>query len=417
MHGKKHSLTVIFFLFSGVLNAAVAHETKLTASDGAAGDYLGRSVAISGDTVVVGADYDDDKGIDSGSAYVFVRSGNAWSEQQKLTASDGAAGDYFGWKVAVSGDTVVIGAYGDDDKGIESGSAYVFVRNGGSWSEQQKLTASDGAEGDYFGDSVAISGDTVVVGADYDGDNGVESGSAYVFVRSGGSWSEQQKLTASDGAAGDFFGWNSAIDEDTVVIGAYGDDDTGVESGSAYVFVRSGGIWSQQRKLTASDGAEGDYFGDSVAISGDTAVVGADYDDDSGFESGSAYVFVRSGGAWSQQQKLTASDGAAGDYFGWSVAITGDTVVIGADYDDDKGTNSGSAYVFVRSGGTWGEQRKFTASDGAAGDNFGRSVAVSPDAVVIGAFGDDDRGTDSGASYVYKKSAVLPFMFLLLEEQ
>ncbi|MSQ08671.1 MAG: hypothetical protein EXR44_05165, partial [Dehalococcoidia bacterium] len=204
-----------------------------------------------------------------------------------------------------------------------------------TWTQQQKLTASDGAANDFFGYSVAVSGDTAVVGAW--GDDSAK-GSAYVFTRSGSTWTQQQKLTASDGAAIDYFGYSVAVSGDTAVVGAYGDDSY---KGSAYVFTRSGSTWTQQQKLTASDGAANDYFGGSVAVSGDTAVVGA-YGDDS--EKGSAYVFTRSGSTWTQQQKLTASDGAANDFFGWSVAVSGDTAVVGARSDD---SSKGSAYMFV----------------------------------------------------------------------
>ena len=296
---------------------------------------------------MIGAWLDDDAGSTSGSAYVFVRGGGSWSQQAKLTAADAAAGDQFGLSVSVSGDTAVIGAFGDDDAGSTSGSAYVFVRDGGSWSQLAKLTAAGAAAGDQFGLSVSVSGDTAVVGAFGDDDAGSTSGSAYVFVRDGGSWSQLAKLTAAGAAAGDQFGRSVSVSGDTAVIGAWLDDDGGSNSGSAYVFVRGGGSWSQQAKLTAADAAAGDQFGFSVSVSGDTAVVGAAGDDDAGSTSGSAYVFVRSGGAWSQQAKLTAADAAAGDLFGWFVSLSGDTAVIGAFGDDDAGSNSGSAYVFV----------------------------------------------------------------------
>jgi len=364
-------------------------ENKLTASDGAYGDDFGSTVSIDGDTAVIGA-YGD--GPWSGSAYVYVRSNGVWSEQQKLTASDGAANDYFGMSVSIEGDTAVIGAYGDDDY---TGSAYVYVRSNGVWSEQQKLTASDGAEHDEFGISVSIGGDTVVIGGVGDDDNGLISGSAYVYVRSNGVWSEQQKLTASYTVSGDLFGISVSIDGDTAVIGAWGNDDNGSNSGSAYVYVRSNGVWTEQQKLTASDGATGDRFGYSVSIDGDTAVIGARYDDDNDSNSGSAYVYVRSNGVWSELQKLTASDGAAEDRFGYSVSIDGDTAVIGA-YGDDGYT--GSAYVYARSNGVWSELQKLTASDGAAEDHFGWSVAIDGDTVVIGAWVDDDY---SGSAYVF----------------
>ena len=376
-------------------NGVWSEQQKLTASDGAANDYFGMSVSIEGDTAVIGAYGDDDY---TGSAYVYVRSNGVWSEQQKLTASDGAEHDEFGISVSIGGDTVVIGGVGDDDNGLISGSAYVYVRSNGVWSEQQKLTASYTVSGDLFGISVSIDGDTAVIGAWGNDDNGSNSGSAYVYVRSNGVWTEQQKLTASDGATGDRFGWSVSIDGDTAVIGARWDDDNGSNSGSAYIYVRSNGVWSEQAKLTASDGWSNDVFGSSVSIDGDTVVIGALWGD---YGSGSAYVYVRSNGVWSEQQKLTASDGASGDEFGSTVSIDGDTVVIGAYNDDDNGSYSGSAYVYVRSNGVWSEQQKLTASDGAVEDQFGSTVSIEGDTVVIGAQGDDDHGSRSGSAYIF----------------
>ena len=269
------------------------------------------------------------------------------NESAKLLPDDGAVGDQFGHSVALSGDTAVVGARRDDDNGIISGSAYVFVRSGTSWAQEAKLSPVDGAAGDQFGRSVAISGDTAVVGAHGDDDNGSDSGSAYVFVRSGTSWAQEAKLSPVDGAAGDRFGRSVALSGDTAVVGAFRDGDNGNSSGSAYVFVRSGTSWAQEAKLLPDDGAAGDRFGISVALSGDTAVVGAPEDDDNGSNSGSAYVFVRSGTSWAQEAKLLPVDGAAGDRFGRSVALSGDTAVVGAHLNDDKGSRSGSAYVFV----------------------------------------------------------------------
>ena len=332
--------------------AGVWHEQqKLNTSDGAVDDFFGWSVSVSGDTAVIGALFDDDNGSRSGSAYVFVRDGTGvWREQQKLNASDAAVDDFFGASVSVSGDSAVIGARGDDDNGSRSGSAYVFVRDGtGVWREQQKLNASDAAEGDQFGFSASVSGDTAVIGADRNGDNGTNSGSAYVFVRDGtGVWREQQKLNASDAAEGDQFGFSASVSGDTAVIGAVQDDDSGSGSGSAYVFVRDGtGAWREQQKLNASDAAVNDVFGWSLSTSGDTAVIGAWGDDDNGARSGSAYVFLRDGaGLWSEKQKLNASDGAVNDRFGGSVSVSGDTAVISAHLDDDNRFDSGSAYVF-----------------------------------------------------------------------
>jgi hypothetical protein len=284
-----------------------------------------------------------------------VRSGGLWSQLQKLEASDAATGDAIGQSVAISGETIVVGgAPGDATEEASFGAAaYVFVRSDGVWSQQQKLQVSDRL--DLFGFDVAISGETIVVGAHGDdGTAGPDQGSAYVFVRSGGVWSEQQKLEASDAAAEEHFGFSVAISGETIVVGAgfnAGFADGGSDQGSAYVFVRSGTVWSEQQKLEASDAAAGDLFGFSVGISGETVVVGAVLDDGAaGIDQGSAYVFVRSGGLWSQLQKLEASDAATDDTFGRSPAISGGTIVVGASFDDsDDGAfqDQGSAYVFA----------------------------------------------------------------------
>jgi hypothetical protein len=394
---------------------------KLIASDGADYDYVGISVSISGDTIVVGASYGDGNWLDSGSAYVFSRDhggADAWGQVAKLTASDGASGDGFGISVSISGDTVVIGACRDDDSGSSSGSAYIFGRDQGgadAWGQVAKLTALDGASGDEFGISVSINGGTVVVGAHLDDDNGDRSGSASIFGRDKGgadAWGQVAKLTASDGEARDRFGASVSISDDTVVVGAYGDDDNGYGSGSAYIFRRdqSGdGAWGQVATLTAADGASGDLFGYAVSISGDTVVVGAFEDDDNGPSSGSAYIFGRSQGGtdvWGQAAKHPAPLAltARRDHFGVSVAADGDTIVVGAHGDDDNDSDSGSAYVFRRDQGgadAWGQVAKLTASDGADGDSFGTSVSISGDTVVVGAYGDDDNGYDSGSAYVF----------------
>jgi hypothetical protein len=378
-------------------------QAKLVPADGAANDYFGTSVAISGDgnIAIIGARLDDDKGSNSGSAYIYIRSGTTWSQQAKLVAADGVASDFFGQSVAISsdGNTAIIGAHYDNNKG----SAYIYIRSGTTWSQQAKLVAADGATSDEFGNSVAISsdGNTAIIGAYLDDDKGSNSGSAYIFTRAGTTWSQQAKLVAADGAASDYFGWSVAISSDgnTAIIGAYLDDDKGSNSGSAYIFTRAGTTWSQQAKLVAADGAASDYFGNSVAISsdGNTAIIGAHGDDDKGTNSGSAYVFTRAGTTWSQQAKLVAADGAAEDYFGISVAISGDgnTAIIGAYLDNDKGTDSGSAYIYIRSGTTWSQQAKLVAADGTADDQFGNSVAISGDGntAIIGAYYDDSKGS------------------------
>ena len=450
------------YVFSGS-----SFQAKLLASDGAASDFFGYSVAISGNTIVVGAPFDDvGANADQGSAYVFIYTGSNWIQQQKLTAADGAAGDQFGYSVAISGDTVVVGAPFDDvGFSVNQGSAYVFIRSGTTWSQQRHLTAADGAANFQFGYSVTISGDTVVVGAFLDdlGANN-DQGSAYVFTRSGTTWTQQPKLSAADGAANDQFGNSVAINGDTIVVGAWGDDvgananqgcaytfclwsqqgqlfpsvgsegddfgyavaissniavvgafldDVGAnaDQGSAYVFTRNGTTWQGPNQLIANDGAAGDHFGESVAISGLTIVVGASSDDvGANVNQGSAYVFIpNGGGGWIQQQKLTAADGLADDRLGISVAISGDTIVAGAHHDDSgMNTNQGSAYVFIRSGVIWMQQAKLTAADGATDDFFGFSVAISGYTVVVGAYADDvDANNIQGSAYVFVGSGAM----------
>ncbi len=326
-------------------------------------------------------------------------------EVQKLLASTGGGFDFFGMFVAIDGNVAVVAA----PLANLQGAAYIYEFQAGSWTEVAKLMAA----ADHFR-SVDISGDTVVIGGEsYDGV--IYVGSAYIYERPATGWATTSsfaaKLTAADGADDDHFGCSVGISGDTVVIGAYGDDDNGSRSGSAYVYERPGGGWattsSFDAKLTASDGAAEDFFGLSVGISGDTVVIGAPDDDDNGDDSGSAYVYERPATGWATTSnfdaKLTASDGAADEHFGCSVALSGDTVVIGAKLNDDNG----SAYVYQRPAGGWATTSSFdaklTAADGAADDHFGGSVGISGDTVVIGASGDDDNGSRSGSAYVYQR--------------
>jgi hypothetical protein len=401
----------------------------------------------------VGGDQSDNSAISSGAAYVFVRSAGVWSQQAYLKASNTEAGDFFGGSVAVSGDTIVVGAINEssnatgvdgnqnNNSAISSGAAYVFVRSSGVWSQLAYLKASNTGAGDWFGRSVAVSGDTVVIGAiaedssatGVDGnqsDNSASiSGAAYVFVQSVGGWSQQAYLKASNTGALDVFGWSVAVSGDTIIVGASGEDSnaTGVDgdqtnnsainSGAAYVFLRSAGVWSQQAYLKASNTGAGDQFSGSVAVSGDTAVVGADQeasnatgvngnesDNSAGF-SGAAYVFVRSAGVWIQQAYLKASNTRADAYFGGSVAVSGDTVVLGAVGESSNATGvngnesdnsaffSGAAYVFVRSAGVWSQQAYLKASNTEAGDQFGWSVAQSGDTILVGAVTEASNAT------------------------
>ena len=362
---------------------------------------FGNSVSISGDTIIVGSFGDDEGESSSGSAYVYVRDGAEWSLQANLTASDPVENDYFGYSVSVSGDTAVIGAVGNDDNGTESGSAYVFYRDDDEWLQEATLTASDAAEGDRFGFSVSVSGDTVIVGAYRKSDGGDFSGAAYIFVRDEDGWSQEAKLTASDPASEHFFGYSVSVSGDTAIVGAVGDGHVGEKSGAAYVFSKDGDGWSQEAKLIASDPASDHLFGYSVSVVGDTALVGAPGDGHGGENSGSAYFFYKDGDGWSQQAKLTAPEAAADDLFGNSVSVSGDTAIIGAHSSSDDGQYSGSAYVFARDVDEWSQQAKLTASDATAGDLFGYSVSVSGDTVIVGAYQDDGAYINSGSAYIF----------------
>jgi len=365
-------------------------QAKLT--PGQPATAFGQSVAASGDTVIVGAD-----GI--GAAYVYLRSGFTWNAQGTLVPPDPTGIDYFGHSVGLQGDTAVVGAPNNAGKG----AAYVFVRHGSNWNFEAKLTPNDAMPGQYFGFAVAVSGDTVVVSAISDAHAGTNSGAGYVFTRSGASWSQQAKLIADDGSAFDTFGYSVALDANTAVVGAWLDDVAPFgHSGSAYVFSRDGTSWHQEAKLTATVPASDQFFGVSVALAGDTALVGA-YGD-MAYE-GSAYVFQRSGSTWTPQAKLVASDGATQDFFGSSVALRGDVAAIGA-----YGTNvfAGSAYLFARTVSHWNQLFELTASDGTASEYFGAAIAVTSDTLAAGALHDEPEGS----VYVYVFKAVGTWAYL-----
>jgi hypothetical protein len=333
-------------------------------------------VGVAGSTAVVG-EYGAHSS--TGVVQVFTQSGSAWPLRATLTAANGAAGDDFGYSVAIAGSTLVVGAPG-------AGAAYVFTRSAGVWSQQAQLTAA----GAGFGYSVAVSGSTVVVGAP-------GAGAAYVFTQSAGVWSQQAQLTDPGGTAGGRFGFSVALSVSATATAVVGAPGSSSGTGAAYVFTRSGGAWSQQAALTAADGAAGDYFGWSVALSGATAVVGAD---GSNTFTGAAYVFTGPGGTWSQQAELTDPGGAEYDYFGSSVAVSGAAAVVGA-YGSSSST--GAAYLFAGPGGTWSSQRELTATHAGAGGSFGWSVALSGTTAVASALGRNTRTGTMGTAYAFTK--------------
>jgi hypothetical protein len=324
-----------------------------------------------------------DKGEIGNSSFAYSEAATVASTENKITASDGTSNDRFGDSVTVGNGRIVVAASSDDDNGDSSGSAYIFDLDG---TQLAKITAPDGASFDNFGRSVAVGSGKIVVGVSGDDDNGSSSGSAYIFDLDG---TQLAKITASDGATGDYFGSSVAVGNGRIVVGATEDDDNGTSSGSAYIFDLDG---TQLAKITASDGAAGDYFGDSVAVGNGRIVVGARFDDDNGESSGSAYIFDLDG---TQLSKITASDGVAFDIFGYSVAVGNGRIVVGAYGDDDKGTSSGSAYIFDLDGT---QLAKITASDGRKENYFGFSVAVGNGRIVVGAYGNNNY---QGSAYIF----------------
>jgi len=403
-----------YTLSPGFLGQAVIIEfrgAKLYAHDGETEDIFGQSVTVSGDYAAIGASQDDnDLGEDAGAVYLFARSENDWIFQEKIMAADGAKNDIFGSTLDLDGEYLVVGAPWDDDLGAESGAAYIFKREGSNWIQQAKLVPSDGGVDNRFGISVGISGDYVIVGAFFDNDFGTRSGSAYIFHRNGTSWTEQAILKASDGAEGDWFGVGVAIDGDFAAVGSrYDDNENGTEAGGVYLFQRNGTIWNQIQKLIASDGAEGDQF-QTVEIDGNRLIVGAREDDDPGANSGSIYVYEYDGATWIEQEKITASDGVSGENFGSSISILGNRMVVGAYRDNENGSNSGSIYLFEYDGTHWNETEKIIAYDGDAGDYYGLDVDLNDYFVFVSARNDDDKGYNAGAVYVYgQMPTAVPF--------
>ncbi len=384
--------------------------TKLFPADGSVSDNFGFSVSVSGDTAVIGAKGDDDNGLRSGSAYVFRFNGTDWVQEIKLLPDDGVDTAAFGYSVSISGDTIVIGARYDDDNGWRSGSAYVYRLNGvmgSGWKQETKLRADDGATEDWFGASVSTSGDTAVIGADRNDDNGNGSGSAYIYRFNGTGWVQEAKLLPTDTTAGNLFGNSVSVSGDTALIGAPGDDDNGSGSGSVYVYRFNGTSWAQEAKLLPTDGAEGDQFGSSISVSGDAAVIGSPHNDDYGDQTGSAYVFRFDGTNWVQEAKLLASDGTSYDEFGNSVSISGNTAVIGAFRHDDHGASiQGSVYMFRFDGTDWVQEAEMFAGDGVGSSGFG--LSVSGDTAVIGTDWDDVNGYRSGSAYIFDLNCTTP---------
>jgi len=368
----------------------------------ATGKQLPASMQLRGSEIVIG--------VEDASATYPVTIDPTWTEEAILSASDKSASAEFGWAVSVSGDTAIVGADYETSGGFTyAGKAYIFTRSGTTWTEQQILTASDKSAFAYFGISVSVSGDTAIVGAylaDPGGTN--NAGAAYVFTRSGSTWTQQQILSASDKSVDARFGNPVSVSGDTAIVGAtFADPGGTTNAGQAYVFTRSGSAWTQEAILSASDKSASANFGRSISIDGETAIVGASAADPGGTSNaGAAYVFTRSGSTWTERQILSASDKSASAFFGRSVCIDGETAIVGASAADPGGTsNAGAAYVFTRSGSTWTEQQILSASDKSASASFGVSVSIDGETAIVGASAADPGGTsNAGAAYIFTRA-------------
>lgn len=425
--------------------------TKITSDDRAPFDEFGDDVAIDGNFAIVGVKLEDENAsgtgtaADAGSAYIYRRSNDTWTQEAKLVAADRTSQDHFGGDVDISGNYCIIGARFNAGAGDEAGAgaAYIFERSeGGVWTQTAKLEAPIQKSSDYFGFSVAISGDFAVVGAFYEDEDENEeneilsAGSAYIFERAGdATWSLDQKIVASDRTLDDRFGMSVDIDGDYLVVGAEFDDvsgDNGLQSnaGSAYVFELDGGVWTEVSQLTASDYSSGDRFGWDVAIDDNTIIVGAykDWTDEMNangvFEAGSVYLFERGGGAWPQVKKVVGSDRSGLDWYGYSVAIDGDYAAVGA-YRADLGqigdppyTDAGAIYMLYNDPDSgWTELEKINHDDRGSSfqfppsyaDQLGISVAIDGNTVMAGASAEDEDETgdnpipSAGAAYFFTR--------------
>ena len=406
------------YIFENLINPE-QQDIKLIASDAQAYDGFGRAVAIAGEVALVGA-YHYSEG--AGAAYIFEQNSsgiNQWGEVKKLTASNYQDHNLFGQEVTLNGDVAIVSAIYEDADGLSSsGAAYIYLRNQGGtnqWGEIKKLTASDPLPWGWFGSAVAIEGNTAIIGASGDDDGGTFAGAAYIFEQNNGgtnNWGEVKKLVASDTQNYEYFGITVDLDEDVAIVGVNDKTVNGKQAGkgAAYIFARNEGgsnNWGEIIKLTASDGEDDDRFGYSVAIDGDIAIVGAWQEADGGTNAGAVYVFEQNFGGinnWGQVKKITAYDADEFDYFGQSVALDGNIAIVGANGKDGVTNNTGAAYVYERNTGglnNWGYVKKL-ASANNYNDRFGNSVAVADDTAVIGAIYDDEGATDAGAAYIFR---------------
>ncbi len=386
-------LTISCAILTSTAGAVTLNESiKLLPNDGAAGDTFGFSVGIDNGVVIVGSKRDDIAGVVSGSAYLF--DANTGTQLDKFVPADGAFNDNFGFSVAIDGGVVAIGSGLNSETASGAGAAYLYDVNTGL--QTQKLLALDGESSDFLGRSVAINGGLTLAGALLEDANGADAGAAYLFDTATGA--QIHKLLPTDGVAGDLLGNSSGLSGNVAIVGAHFNDANGIhKSGAAYLFDTATGL--QTAKLTASDGGAFDFFGDSVAIDGNVAIVSAPLHAANGVDSGAAYLFDVTTG--NQIAKLLPNDGSPDDIFGESVAIQGGVAIVGAMGDDrNGGMYAGSAYLFDVATGV--QLAKLQASDGAINSKFGAAVGISGNIAIVGSAGDDDLGTSSGAAYLFE---------------
>ncbi len=383
-------------------------EQKVTASNGRPHDAFGQSIAIRGTTALIGA---VDVSNWEGAIYVFTQTDGVWTQGQEFMADDGVPGDRatFGTAIMIDGDTAVIGALGATVNGhANQGAAYVFTETGGTWTQVAKLVADDGAANNYFGQAAAISGDNIVIGAYGASVNGnALQGAAYVYTHVGGTWTFVKKLVADDAVGGEFFGRSVAMSGNRALVGApYASVDGTAARGAVYMFDGSTSDWTQTAKIVADSGDPADGFAFSLAATPTHMVAGAN---GVGGGQGAAFVFANQNGSFEQEARLVADDGAVGDDLGYAVAILDSTVIVGADRAAiHSHTQQGAAYVFAESGGAWTQTHKLVASDGQANEFYGAFVALAEQSALVGVpYATVDGNAVQGAGYFYQRDDVV----------
>jgi len=401
-------LTVLLSAAGAARAQCYAPQQELLASDGTTSDELGRSLAVSGAAALVGAWRDDHVASLCGSAYVYRFEGDGWALEQKLLPPDGRSADFFGWAVDLDGDTAVIGAVSDDDGAENAGAVYVYRFDGAHWQFEAELHSADVAAGDQFGGAVAIQGNTLLVGADDDDDNGTDSGSAYVFRRENGVWSERQKLHPSTPSSFEHFGFAVDLYGDVAVVGAYA-GPTQIFRGTAYVYRFDGASWQEEARLWGSQSVSGDFFAASVAVAGNTILCGARWADIGVLDCGEAYLFRNDGEGWVERQRLAEPAPGGSDGFGFNVALSDGVALVGVpNRDRPQGARFGHVRLYRDTGAGWVSEPPLVAGDGAAEDRFGDGIALSRSFALLGATWHDHRADNAGAAYVFDVAACAP---------